>query len=79
MAYERTIDPHDLPADEPLCIHLRSKAMIVTGEPDPRQADPEQSHTQGCWCNLTQHILGPDKGLVELNHCTAGRECFRKV
>ena len=53
MAFERKVEPYgDL---QPLCIHLRSKGMCVSGELD---IAPD-AHDGHCWCNLTQHVYGP--------------------
>ena len=63
---------------EPACIHLRSKAMYVTGERRfPEHVDEEGSHT--CWCNLTQHVIGPDRVDVGRSVCIQGRRCFQEV
>ena len=57
----------------PACIHLRNKGMYVSG----------QAHSNGggsghhCWCNLTQHVRGPDNNLVSRGECGSDRECFR--
>ena len=76
MPYQRTIEPRDSAA-APQCIHFRSKAMCVTGELRPRDPDEKHNHDQNCWCNMTQHVLGPDRSLVQLDVCVGGRECFR--
>ena len=57
------------------CRHLRSKAIFVTGQLEPSHADEEGSHY--CWCNLTQHVLGPDDRDVCRQGCTQGRQCFK--
>lgn len=62
---------------EPACIHLRSKAMCVTGQlRNPNH--PDEDGSQYCWCNLTQHILGPDRQHVDRRGCIPGRECYRE-
>lgn len=73
MSYQRE---HIAPrvADSP-CVHLRSKAMIVTGKLDTDARDESGSHA--CWCNLTQHALGPDDRPVLRAQCVPGRDCFR--
>ena len=77
MAFEKYYD-ENLPVDEPACIHLRSKAMIVTGS--LKHVDhPDEEGAQYCWCNLTQHILGPDNKDVDRPECIAGRNCFRET
>ncbi len=74
MAFEKSFN-EELPITSPPCIHLRSKAMYVTGEHrDPSHPDEEGSHH--CWCNLTQHVRGPDQGDVDRPGCVEGRECF---
>jgi hypothetical protein len=61
----------------PVCLHMRTKAMIVTGD---RQSVEhlDASHSQHCWCNLTQHVKGPDQKDVDRRDCAPGRECFRE-
>ena len=61
-----------------VCIHLRSKSMYVTGEiknPD----HPEEAGAQYCWCNLTQHVIGPDQQTVDRHACIDGRGCFKET
>jgi hypothetical protein len=58
-------------------MYLRSKAIYVTGNPDPQSSDEEGSTRFNCWCNKTQHVLGPDKALVDRQDCVEGRGCFR--
>ena len=58
------------------CIHLRSKSMYVAGtigETD-HPADPGSS---ACWCNQTQHFVGPDSKYVNRQECIEGRDCFK--
>ena len=75
MPFEKYYDQSE-PVTEPACIHLRSKAMYVTG--DLRNPEhPDEAGSQYCWCNLTQHIFGPDKEEVDRPTCTPGRGCFR--
>src|SRR5690606_24881825 len=64
------------PARGPVCIHLRSKAMYVMGQRDPENPEDIGQH---CWCNLTQHIIGPDQQFAERDTCTAERDCFRET
>ncbi len=75
MAFEKQ---HELPqtSTEPACIHLRSKAMYVTGEMRPT-GDPEENGSQHCWCNITQHVIGPDKMDVDRETCGPSRECYK--
>jgi hypothetical protein len=74
MPFERTRTYSD-PVTESPCIHLRSKSMIVTGTQTPKH--PDESGGQHCWCNLTQHIIGPDEKDVDARRCGPGRDCYR--
>jgi hypothetical protein len=66
-----------LPVTHNPCIHLRSKAIYVTGQlRNPQHPDEEGS--QYCWCNLTQHVLGPDQKDVDTRNCCPGRDCYRE-
>ena len=77
MPFQRYFD-ESLPVDQPACIHLRSKAMYTTGEiRNPEH--PDEHGSQYCWCNVTQHVIGPDQSDVGRRECTAGRHCFREV
>ncbi len=77
MGYKREI--RTLPNDAaPPCFHLRSKAIYVTGDPDPKSLEEEGSSRFNCWCNKTQHVFGPDQSLVERCDCVAGRGCYQK-
>ena len=67
MAFEKKYDVPE-PVTHQMCIHLRSKAMYVTGDRDPKAPDEEGSHY--CWCNMTQHILGPDQSNVDQRECS---------
>lgn len=60
--------------NEPACRHLLSKGMFVTGQLDPA-ADPHVGDGN-CWCNQTQHVLGPDKELVDRENCNSLRPCY---
>jgi len=75
MAFSKQYDTPE-PVTEPPCLHLRSKAMYVTGSRTPSHPDEVGSH--GCWCNLTQHIIGPDRGEVDYPACVPGRDCYRR-
>lgn len=63
----------------PVCRHLLSKGMFVTGEVNPGD-DPTGDYAEigdsNCWCNRTQNCLGPDDQLVDRDSCVAGRGCF---
>lgn len=75
MSYKRTWDEKPIP-DAPPCMFLRSKAIYVTGDPDPRTPEEADSTRFNCWCNKTQHVIGPDQQLVERAACVEGRACF---
>jgi len=75
MAFQKYYDELR-PVKEPACIHLRSKAMYTTGDlKNPTHAD--EAGSQYCWCNLTQHVRGPDQHHVDRAECTPGRDCYR--
>jgi hypothetical protein len=75
MPYKRSFDELNV-ADTPACVYLRSKGMYVTGEVDTTNPD-EIDGNASCWCNLTQHSVGPDEGGVDRTTCIAGRKCFK--
>jgi hypothetical protein len=76
MPYKR-IRGESRPIREPACIYLRSKALFTTGEiQNPEHADDSGAH---CWCNITQHVIGPDQSDVERATCIPGRNCFREI
>lgn len=76
MPFEKYYDSH-VPTTLPACIHLRSKAMYVTG--DLRNPEhPDEAGSQYCWCNISQHVLGPDQLTVNRNDCTPGRTCYQE-
>jgi hypothetical protein len=75
MPFEKNYD-EKRPVRGDVCIHLRTKAMYVFGEiknPD----HPEEAGAQHCWCNVTQHVIGPDQRHVDRHACLQGRDCFR--
>ena len=74
MAFEKSFDVPGV-IDSPPCVHLRSKAMCVTGETE--SVHPDEAGSNYCWCNLTQHVVGPDQIDVAREQCVAGRECFK--
>lgn len=77
MPFEKYYDDAG-PVTEPACIHLRSKAMYVTG--DLKNPDhPDEAGAHYCWCNRTQHVLGPDQAYVNRRACTPGRPCFQET
>ena len=66
------------PVREAPCIYLRNKALFVIGQ--IRNPDhPDDADFQNCWCNLTQHIIGPDQRQVGTRTCINGRGCFRET
>jgi hypothetical protein len=73
MAFEKPIDP-PLPMPATPCIHLRNKAMFVSGDRGPGVSGNSGSHA--CWCNRTQHVIGPDKLFVSHEHCDTSRHCY---
>ena len=74
MAYHRITEPLEI-IDAPPCAHLRSKAIYVTGMLD-RPVHVDEEGSDYCWCNLTQHILGPDDSDVSRQRCIPGRDCY---
>jgi hypothetical protein len=77
MAYERSFDEPNGPLPV-VCRHLRSKAIYVSGQMEP-PAEIEKLGSGHCWCNWTQHILGPDDQLVDRGGCNSGRTCYEAV
>ena len=75
MGYQRSFSDTES-VRLPPCMNLRSKAIYVTGDPDPQSSDEEGSTRFNCWCNCTQHVIGPDRQLVDRKACVEGRECF---
>jgi hypothetical protein len=74
MPFQKSIPARE-PVTAPACIHIRNKAMCVTGE---RSAlDRDDGSSGPCWCTITQHILGPDRQSVERASCVPGRDCYR--
>ena len=76
MGYARKFDAQETTAQPP-CMNLRSKAIYVTGHPDPQSPQEEGSTRFNCWCNKTQHTIGPDRLLVDRQSCIEGRECYK--
>ncbi len=73
MAFSKSYAELPLVA-KPACSLLRSKRLFVTGEIDsPHQDEADGSH---CWCNKTQHIMGPDDQMVDRKQCVPGRKCY---
>jgi hypothetical protein len=63
----------------PPCIHLRNKAMYVRGVVGDAEHFPEESGAGQCWCNLTQHCLGPDQTYANRQACLPTRECYKET
>ena len=77
MSFQKQYD-ESKPITRPACIHLRSKAMYTTGDlKNPEHPDEAGSHY--CWCNVTQHVLGPDHQNVDRGTCIPGRQCYCEV
>ena len=75
MPFEKSYDDPQSAAG-PACVYLRSKSMYVSG--DAKSLDRlDDSNSQHCWCNLTQHVRGPDQQAVDRRSCTPGRDCYR--
>ncbi|HIM29044.1 MAG TPA: hypothetical protein EYG57_05755 [Planctomycetes bacterium] len=76
MAFTKNYD-EPAPVEHQPCIFLRSKAIYVTGElcnPD----HPDEAGSQYCWCNLTQHVMGPDDQDVCQLDCSPDRPCYKE-
>jgi hypothetical protein len=74
MPYSRSFDELAGPV-QPVCRHLRSKAMYVAGQMEP-PADMTEPGSGHCWCNHTQHLYGPDSRKVERRECNSARDCY---
>lgn len=68
-------DPSSPSLGGPACRYLLSKGMYVTGTLDPAIDDGSMGDGN-CWCGKTQHVLGPDDGLVARGRCLPGRACY---
>ena len=77
MSYKRSFNETETRLQTAPCMSLRSKAIYVTGNTDPQSSGEEGSTRFNCWCNRTQHVLGPDENLVDRTECVEGRECFQ--
>ena len=69
---------NQLPIAPAACRHLRSKGMYVTGTMNPRVDDGAMGDGY-CWCNKTQHQLGPDDQFVNREACDNQRPCYERV
>jgi hypothetical protein len=72
MAFQKEYGDSE-PAVGQVCVYLRSKSMYVSGKVHPTSEESGQH----CWCNLTQHVRGPDSEMVSRESCTSARDCFR--
>jgi hypothetical protein len=77
MPYTRSLDEPQEPL-EPVCRHLRSKAIYVSGQMEPPR-DIEAMGSGHCWCNHTAHLLGPDNMQVDRRECNSTRVCYEAV
>jgi hypothetical protein len=75
MAYTRTVEV-SLPIVHAPCVYLRSKELYVTGQID---SEAPGANPHYCWCNLTQHKLGPDSAVVSRAECGPERTCYRET
>ncbi len=75
MPFQKSLDV--LPAGplESICRHMRTKSMFVAGELEPVPEVPGAGSGH-CWCNLTQHVMGPDAQLVDRASCSSARPCY---
>lgn len=60
------------------CVHLRVKSVYYWGNQRDGIAATEPD-SQYCWCNVTQHVLGPDQKYVGRRECTPERPCYRQT
>jgi hypothetical protein len=65
-----------IPAER--CRHITSKGLRIFGD-SYRTPEEEGARTNDFWCQKTQTVLGPDKGLVILSRCHAGRGCYEPL
>ncbi|MEX0675710.1 MAG: hypothetical protein WD063_01460 [Pirellulales bacterium] len=77
MPYSRTFDEPTGPL-QPVCRHLRSKAIYMAGQMEP-PPEMEETGSGHCWCNQTLHILGPDSAVVDRRSCNSNRTCYDAV
>ena len=63
----------------PPCVYLRNKAMYVRDVVGDAENFPEETNAGACWCNLTQHCLGPDTQYVNRHQCIPGRDCYKET
>lgn len=63
----------------PPCVYLRNKAMYLRGVIGDPENYPEETNAGYCWCNITQHFVGPDSKYVTRKECTPTRECYKET
>lgn len=63
----------------PPCIHLRNKAMYLRNVVDDPAHFPDDTNASACWCNQTQHFIGPDSLYVTRQECIPTRDCYRET
>ena len=59
-------------------MHLRSNVIYMLGQlksPD----HPDEVNSQYCWCNVTQHVIGPDQEHVIRVACIPPRLLPRQL
>ena len=71
--------PAEPKVNAPPCIHLRNKAMYLRGTVGDTDNYPEETNVPYCWCNQTQHFVGPDNQYVTRQQCVPGRECYKET
>ena len=77
MTFQEALDRREMVATSP-CIHLRSKMFWVAEQLGGPAWDEEDGFDCN-WCNLTQHVLGPDDADVNRQSCVPGRSCYRET
>jgi hypothetical protein len=60
----------------PVCVNLRTKKMYYRD--GLRETDPSTDPHPYCWCMVTMGQFGPDDGLVAVQNCRPGRDCFEE-
>jgi hypothetical protein len=75
MPYAKDFDV-PAPVTTPPCIHFRMKASYYWGNQRDGAGVTEPDSCY-CWCNLTQHVLGPDHQYVGRQQCTPERSCYK--
>ena len=76
MGFQKNYDLPQVDSGQTPCIHLRSKQLYVNGGPSEND---DQLSGRHCWCNMTQHVMGPDSVSVSREECIPTRECYRQT